>query len=348
MTEMLKSIKADLTDRRLLPIVAIVAVAFVAALAYALLASGSSSSPTPSAAASPPVGAAPRGLVVSESQPSEQQAIAETTDGTKGQRRGSARDPFAALPGAAKAIAASTTASTAASASTSSGSSSSTSAGKGSSSSASNTTSSSSKTETSSSGGGGSGSSTPSKPSTHSQPKTIYTVALEFGPLPAAGSSEAAALKSYVGLTKATPLPSAKERLIEFVGVTVTHNGTSAAFAVDGEVILHGSGACLPSATQCQVIDVQQGKTEKLEYLTAAGLLVTDELRVVSIASNKASTASLRSAQRTQARLAPALLGEGGALRAAGLRFGAGVGVLVFAGHSAFGAHASAAHHRGR
>ena len=120
--------------------------------------------------------------------------------------------------------------------------------------------------------------------------------------------------------------------------------GTSATFAVVGEVILHGSGACLPSPTQCTVIDVKEGKTEQLEYITPAGALVTYELRVVSIASNKASSASLRSAQHAQARIAAGLLAEGGALHAAGLRFSTSVGVLVFAGHSAFGAHASSAH----
>lgn len=337
MNEMLKSVKADLTDRRLLPVVAIVLVAFVAALAYAVLGSGSGSSSNPAASAGPVVPAVPRGVVVSESQPSEQQAIAETTDGSHGQRRGGARDPFTALPGAVKSSASSSVSNT------STGSAKSTSGSSSSSSSSAST-----KTGTTSSGSGV-GSSTPSsKPSTPSKPKTIYAVALEFGPLPPAGSGESPALKPYASITKATPLPSAKERLIEFVGVTVTHSGTSASFAVDGEVILHGEAACLPSPTQCEVIDLKQGKSEHLEYLTSAGTLVTDELKVVSIASNKATTASLHGALSAQARLAPELLGEGGALRAAGLRFGANVGVLVFAGHSAFGAHASSAHRLGR
>ncbi len=46
--DFLQSLKTDLFDRRLLPLLGLVAVAFVAALAYAVLGGGSSTSSTPS------------------------------------------------------------------------------------------------------------------------------------------------------------------------------------------------------------------------------------------------------------------------------------------------------------
>ena len=49
MTDFLSSLKADLLDRRLLPLVALVAVGLVAAVAYAVLGGGSSAA-TPTAA----------------------------------------------------------------------------------------------------------------------------------------------------------------------------------------------------------------------------------------------------------------------------------------------------------
>jgi len=331
-TEMLKSVKADLLDRRLLPIVALVLVALLAAIGYAVLGGGSSSAPTASASGPAPTGA--RGIAITEVQPSAGQAIAETTDGVKTQRRGSAHDPFAALAVAVKASAAATSKASASPSSSSSKSS--------------GTSSSASNSETTSPSSSSSKPSATPTPSTPSKPKTIYSVALEFGPVPAGAAPESALLKPYAAITKATPLPSRKERLIEFVGVTVTHASVSAAFAVDGEVILHGSAACLPSPTQCQVIDVKEGGDEQLEAITAAGTQVVYELRVVSIASTKASSASLRSAQHAQAMLGSGPLSNGTALQAAGLRFSGEAGVLVFAAHPAPGAHAAAARHRGR
>jgi hypothetical protein len=323
MSELLKSVKADLTDRRLLPIVALVIVVLAAAVGYAVL-GGSGSSASPTAGASAPAPGA-HGIAVTESQPSSSQAIAETTDGSKSQRKGSSRDPFAAIGGAAKPAKAASAAHTTSSAS--SAASHSATAGAGAAGGSSSSAGATSKTTPPSSSG--SGNPTPSTPKP-SKPKTIYSVALQFGQVPAGTPAANAELKPYADLVKATPLPSAKERLLEYVGVTVSHAGTSAAFAVDAEVILHGGASCLPSPTQCQVIDLKQGASEQLEYITPQGALATYELRVVNISSNKANAATVRNAQRAQAQIAPGLLGDGGALHAAGLRFAKRVGVLVF------------------
>src|SRR5439155_8079701 len=96
MSEFLNAIKVDLLDSRRRPILAALVVAFVAALAYALLGGGSSSpslSPLPFRPGS-------SGIPVSQAPANANQAVAETTSGASEQRTGSSRNPFAPLPGA--------------------------------------------------------------------------------------------------------------------------------------------------------------------------------------------------------------------------------------------------------
>ena len=164
----------------------------------------------------------------------------------------------------------------------------------------------------------------------------------------AASTPENAELPSYENLTKPTPLPNSKEALIEFLGVTVSHVGTqySATFALEGEVILHGTGTCRPSAAQCKVLDLKEKETEQLEYLTATGELATWELRVVSITSSKASSAAVASAA-ARTRRTPRARRSAGAhvLGDAGMRYSAQSGLIVLVGHPAFG-HAASRRHR--
>jgi hypothetical protein len=339
MNDFLNSLKDDLADRRMLPLVAVAVVALLAALGFVALGGGSSSSSPPPASA--PVGPATSGISVSQSQPGTEQAVAETTDGVKDQRRGSARNPFSTLPGSETKAATATASGPGVATATSSSSSSSSSgvtAGGGSTTSP--------KTETTTPKG--STPSTGSKPSKPGKPKTIYSVALAFGQLPPAGTGITPELKSYPSVTKATPLPSAKERLIEFIGVTVTHGGSSASFAIDSELILKGNGSCLPSPARCQVIDLKEGGSEQLEYFSATGSLVSYELRVIAIATSTASSAALRDVFRAEHKAVRGLLGRQGALTLAGLRYAASAGVLVFVPHGAFGAraHTAAKHHR--
>jgi len=327
MTDFLKAVKADLTDRRLLPLVALVLVALVGAVAYAALGGGSSPQAPNAAVAQAPV--LPPGLATSQTTPSAQQAIAETTNGAAAQRHGAARNPFAALPGSTKQSAAPSTTKT---------------SGAGSASGSSTTTS--SKTESAPNGGGES--STPASSPKPEKPKTLYKVALQFGVLPAGTTPGAAQLKSYAELVKATPLPSAKGRLIEFLGVTVTGSAaTSATFALDSELLPEGSAVCLPSAVQCKVIDLKPGTSEQLVGVLPNGEAVTYELHVVSIESTKASSARVRSVLGAQARAVHSLLGQGGLLSLAGLHY-ASAGVLTFGGHPAFGARAHTSVRRAR
>jgi hypothetical protein len=328
MSAFLNSVKADLLDRRLFPLVALVAVGLVGAVAWVALGGGSS---TPSTAAhvasSGP--SAPPGLAVTAT--TAEKAVAETTGGVALQHGGNSHNPFAPLASAKKASQTSTSgASAKAGTSSSSGSS------------ASNSSSSSSGSGTSksgSSGSGGSTPSTPSKPSSPSKPQTpatVYHVAVLFGPVTPEASSQASQLTPYENLKLLTPLPSPKQPLIVFRGVT--SGGKSATFSLVSEAILHGNGACVPSTSQCQAVELRTGQSEQLQYISEAGQSETYELKVVSIAAAKASSADAKGILSSESKVGREVLDEDGLTQLPDLRYSTQAGVLVFAGHPAFGA----------
>jgi hypothetical protein len=279
MIEILTSLKNDLLGRRLLPLLALAGVALVGAIGYAVLGggggSGSQASVASIAGSLPPVPP----TLANPAPANPNLAVSETTSGARYQRAGATRDPFIPLPSPKTTTAAAKVAagSTSSSSSSSSG----------------------SKSSGGSSSGGGtapSGSTTPTPPPAKpKQPQTVYQVAALFGPLPAAGENPK--LTPYADLTRLTPLPSAKNALLVFTGVGPA--GKGAIFTLLQAAILKGSAACLPSASQCEAIDVPAGGTEELDYLTPEGKTANYELQVVTISKRDASTiASVRRAAR--------------------------------------------------
>ncbi len=328
MTDFLSALKADLLDRRLAPLLALAAVALAAACAYAVLGGGSSASkPTVSPAVSAANAVAPpAGLAVTQATP--EKAVAEVTSGAAAQRRGASRDPFTPLP-EAKAAATTTTTTSAASPSAGAGSSSgssSSSSGEG------------AKSESTGSSNQKSGGSSPQKPA---KPKTVYHVAVLFGVLPAGVTPEGASLTPYESLKLLSPLPSAQQPLLVFRGVTA--GGKSATFTLVSEAILHGSAACLPSASQCQAIDLKPGQSEQLEYISPAGEVSVYELRIVSIVSTKASTGSVKGVLRGESKAGRELLRRAGLTAIPFLHASSTAGVLVFSQHGALTARAHTA-----
>jgi hypothetical protein len=315
MNEFLTSIKADLLDRRMLPLVAVVALALVAAVAYVVLGGGGTASTPPAAVAQAPA-AQSSGVPISQVNP--EQADAEMTSGVAKQHQGKAHDPFTPLPAPkVKATSAAATTSTSSTSSASSG--------------------------TSSTGGSTETTPTPAtSPKPTPKPKPIYHVAVLFGMLPAGTTAQNAQLTPYENLALLTPLPSAKLPLIAFRGVTA--GGKSATFTLVGEAILHGGADCLPSATQCEAIDLQSGRAEQLEYISPSGVAEIYELRIVSITA-KASTAAVKSILGGESKAGRELLRHDGLTAIPDMRFSAQSGVLVFAGHPAFAARAHATAH---
>jgi hypothetical protein len=322
MSGFLNSIKADLTDRRLLPLVAIVGAILLGAIAYVVLGGGSGASK--SVAASPTGPATPSaGLAISQSKP--ETANAEMTGNVAAQHHGHAHNPFSPVPGVKVA----STASAGASAGPSPSSSSSTSSGA--------------------SGGGSSPApkasepapAKPEEPATPAKPKTVYHVAVLFGLLSPGTTPQTAQLTPYENLKLLTPLPSTQQALVVYRGVT--SGGKSATFTLVGEAILHGEGACLPSATQCEAVDLKPGQSEQLEYLPPGGVTQLYELRVTTIAGSKASTASVKGLLLgPQSKAGAALLRGAGLTDMAFLHYTSQPGVLAFSAH-----HASAARAHG-
>jgi hypothetical protein len=166
-------------------------------------------------------------------------------------------------------------------------------------------------------------------------------VSVLFGVVPVLVPPQGVQLAPHNNLRLLTALPSAKEPLIVFRGVTP--RGKSATFTLVGEAILHGSATCLPSPSQCQEIDLKPGQTEQLEYLPLSGLPVTYELRIVSIKSSKASSATVGRIARSASKAGRELLRRAGLVAIPGLRYSSVVGVLTFAAPAATVAHAHVA-----
>jgi hypothetical protein len=322
MNDFLDSLKSDLLDRRLIPALGLLAVVLIAAVAYAVLGGGSTASaPNTAAAPAAPVAKVP-GIAVSEVKTADVTAGAETTSGSPQQTGGASRNPFAPMPGVKKAQAAAAAAANAAT----SGSSSST------------------TTESSSSSTGGA---TPApseetkKPSTPTKPKdkqTVFHVDVLFGAATPATPPQSAALAPFNDLKLQQPLPSNSQPLVVFRGVL--EGGKSATFTLVGEAILRGPAKCLPSASQCQAIDLAPGQTEELEYLPPGSNAVTYELNVVGISSSKAKLSSAHSAFDGESKTGLELLRRSGLQGLSGLRYSTAKGVLVFAGKHAFAARA--------
>jgi hypothetical protein len=330
------SLKEDLLSKRLLPVLFVVGVALVGAVAYALLGGSSSKSTLAVSASSGSTVVA--GVAVSQAPANPNQPISETTDGTSKQHGGSARDPFTPLPGSEKTASSSTA--SAKSSSSSSGSSTTSSSGSG----------------TSSSSSGGTTPTTP-KETTPAPPKKVYVhfhVTAQLGVVPPVAEGappQPAVLKTYKDMALAEPLPSKNNPQLVYLGV-VLRTGKDVLFGLTGEAILHGSATCQPSPTQCQAIELQVGQSETLEFVEADGTPVTYELKLVSIDKSigSASTARVHAAFRTQAKAARELARH--VPKLSELRYSPWGGGLVIAGHPAFGrssiARAHAARHHSR
>ena len=283
MSEFLNAIKVDLLDSRRRPILAALVVAFVAALAYALL-GGGSSSPSLSPL---PVQPGSAGIPVSHAPANADQAVAETTSGASEQRTGSSRNPFEPLPGAGLTATATATATAPATATATAPSSSPTAAQPGS----------------SAQGSGGTSSGTGTQKASTPTVLIRYHVTAQFGVVPPqveGAPPQPAELKTYRQLVLNQPLPSKDNAQLVFLGV-VLRTGDEAVFALTGAAILHGDAVCLPSATQCRGIKLKVGQSETLDTFDASGNPVTYELKLAAIAKHEVSASVARADAATRA-----------------------------------------------
>ncbi len=328
MSDFFSPLKSDLLDRRFLPILALLIVALVAALAYAILSGGGSSG-----SARPAVGIASSttktttAISISQAPADPNQAVAETTNGSSQQHAGKARNPFTPLSSPkAKSTATASSLSTKTSSGSSSGSS--------------GSSSSSGSSGTSKGSGGTSTSGTSPKPVKPKPPQQVYRVDVLFGVAPAGTPSQNIQLTSFNDLTRLDPLTAGGEAPLVFAGVTA--GGSSAIFTLMREVILHGPAVCRPSASQCQAIQLEPGQSEELEYVLSSSQTLIYKIQLVSITAVKASAAKAASVFHAESKIGRALLHRAGLSALPGLRYSLDKGVVVLpGGHHAFAAHAA-------
>lgn len=288
MTEFLQSIRSDLSSRRLLPFVALLGLALLAAVAYAMTGGAGSPSATPaasgpSASAGPAVTAIP--VVVAPANP--HQAVSETPAGARYQSQGPTRDPFIPLPSPPAPKTAAVGGST-------------TSSGKSTTSSPAGSTPGGTGSTSGGSSAGGQKAPAPA-PKKQAKPQFPYMVAVLFGVAPAT-PGQPATLTPYENLKPGQPLPSKQNTRISFE--RVTGNGKGAVFKLVVPPILQGSGICLPSTSECQTIDLEAGHAEQLEYIEASGQAVVYELKVVSIAKKSGDATAASAGQAANSALA--------------------------------------------
>lgn len=292
MNELLQSIKADLLSRRLLPVLVLLCVGLLGAVAFVALGGKQEAKPPTPVAAAP----LPSGLPVTIAPPSATAAVSETPAGSRYQAHDPSRNPFLPLPGAAG------TANAAAASSSSK------SQGSSSSSTSSSTTGSNSGASGGSSGSSGGGTTTapkakpPAKKTSSKKPTDfkprpdlLFDVSVLFGPAPASPEQQPT-LTPFEELKLYEPLPAAKTPLLVYIGVTKV--GEKAAFALVVPPILRGPAVCVPSQSQCQAIALAAGQTEELEYVKSSGEAVAFELKVVKVAHRSSASGASAKARR--------------------------------------------------
>jgi hypothetical protein len=329
----LNAVKADLMDRRLLPIVAVVGAGLAAALAYAALSGGGSGGATAQPPLSSPVAPGSAVIAVTPVQPGAGRAVAETTSGAAQQRRGTSRNPFTPLAGAdstgTSTSTATSTSTTVSTISTSSGAASGSTGSTLSSKAASSVATSPAAAATGSEHGSSSHNSPAPKPAQPATPQALYSVTAGLGAAPPGPLQPGVKLGQYANLKRQQALPSAKQPLVVFRGVRA--GGKSAIFTLVGEALLRGAAACVPGPTQCDAISLKPGQTEELEFLKPDGTVVSYQLRLLSVTRVKASAAAARRLAGIS-KAGGLLLSRSGLATLPGLRYSPRQGVLVPAG----------------
>jgi hypothetical protein len=120
------------------------------------------------------------------------------------------------------------------------------------------------------------GSTTPLAVPAKAQSWTLYSVSLRYG--------KDAGARVRTGVARLTPLPSAKQPQVMFMGVM--GNGQQAVFALGAGIQHTGPGLCRPSRTRCSALQLKGGQTEHIILPTANSGTRQVLLRVVRIASS--------------------------------------------------------------
>jgi hypothetical protein len=270
----LRTLVADLVERRLWPVAVVLVVALVALPAVVL-----------GGAAEPP--AATTGVPAPAGEAGEASAVTLAKDGDNLRADGGRRDPFT-QPAAKKAPAAKSEAGTSNPAT-------------GGSTASTPDTSASTGGSTPDLGdigvvpvggstGGSAGGSTGSGSTGSSSDRDSWHVDLRFG--------KDGSLQSKSDVPRLSPLPSQTDPFFVFLGVAA--DGKTAMFLVSSDAQATGDGTCVPSPENCDRVEMQAGDTEFFDVATPDGKVVQYELDLVRISRKRSATAAVASAARSR------------------------------------------------
>jgi hypothetical protein len=91
---------------------------------------------------------------------------------------------------------------------------------------------------------------------------------------------DATGLRNLADLERLSPVPSATNALAEYIGVA--KSGRAADFVLNKGTVVTGPGTCLPSASDCQVIELKPGQIEALLASSTAGPIFQGVLSVTN------------------------------------------------------------------
>lgn len=129
------------------------------------------------------------------------------------------------------------------------------------------------------------------------RPKTyVYaTVDVQFG---RAGSP----LKEIKDVPRLTPLPSASDPIVIFMGTRSDHE--TAVFMLSSDVAAQGDGRCVPSAKTCEAIEMRRGGVALLDVTANDGSVTQYELDLTKVALHTTTSQALASAAFARASTA--------------------------------------------
>ena len=135
---------------------------------------------------------------------------------------------------------------------------------------------------------GGSGGTTTTKVKTDA--KATYSVDLRFG--------QDGKLSARTDVPRLSPLPSAGDPFFVFLGVLA--DGKTATFLVSSDAEATGDGKCLPTTESCQRIEMQAGDTEFFDVVTPEGETKQYQLDLVRVQREQKATAAVAAAARAR------------------------------------------------
>ncbi len=138
-----------------------------------------------------------------------------------------------------------------------------------------------------STGSGGTGGTPKPKPPVTT--KTSYSVTLHFG--------QAGTMHTIRDIPRLTPLPSAVNPFFVFLGVK--DDGKTAIFLVSSDAKATGDGACKPSDSDCETIELRAGDTEFFDLTTDTGV---QQYQMDMVSITKKTVASVAAAKAAHAR----------------------------------------------